>query len=71
MAIKYSERYFTTAEAAAELGVSTDSIKRYCNATPPRLKAEKVGHSWMIPKSEIERYKKTASATGRPKNISR
>jgi excisionase family DNA binding protein len=71
VAIHYTEKYFTTAQAAAKLGVDTDTVKRYCNAEPPRLRAEKVGTIWMIPESEIKRYRKEESGVGRPKNLSR
>lgn len=71
MAIKFTEKYFTTSEAAEELGVTRDTIKNYCNGDNPRLKAEKVGASWMIPLSEIRRYREHESRTGRPKNLSR
>lgn len=71
VAIKFTEDYYTTSEAAAELGISTDTVKKYCNCSPQRLKAEKVGSIWMIPQSEIDRYQNEESATGRPKNLSR
>lgn len=71
VAIKFTEPYYDTAQAAALLGVDTDTVKKYCNSKPPRLKGEKYGRSWMIPKSEIERYKREESAVGRPKNISK
>lgn len=68
VAIKFTEQYYTTAEAAELLGVNTDTVKVYCNSDPPRLKAEKIGYIWMIPESEIERYRKEKSERGRPKN---
>lgn len=69
MPITFSEKYFTTAEAAEALGVSTDTVKKYCNCEPQRIKGEKVGYIWLIPKSEVRRYLKEESATGRPKNV--
>lgn len=71
VAIKFTEKYYTTSEAAEELGVTRDTVKNYCNGDSPRIRAEKVGSSWMIPLSEIKRYKEQESSTGRPKNISR
>jgi hypothetical protein len=59
--------YLNTADAAAKLGLDTDTVKRYCNAKPPRLKGIKLGKSWLIPKAEIERYRKEESSRGRPK----
>jgi excisionase family DNA binding protein len=69
VSIKFSETYYTTAEAADLLGVKTDTVKMYCNTN--RIKGEKVGHIWMVAESEIERYKQAESSLGRPKNISR
>jgi hypothetical protein len=68
VAIKFTEKYFTTAEAAKKLGIRTDSVNKYCNSDPQRLKGEKYGHSWMIPESEVRRYLKEECHTGRPKN---
>ncbi len=67
MAVNFTEKYFTTAQAAKILRVSTDTIKKYCQE-PQRIKGEKIGHSWMIPKSAVEEYLSEESATGRPKN---
>lgn len=68
MPIKYTEKYLTTAEAAAELGLTTDTVKRYCNAPEPRIKGEKVGNGWMIPRSAIEEFKKAERDNrGRPR----
>ncbi len=69
MTITFSEKYYTTAEAADAMGVSTDTVKKYCNCKPQRLKGEKVGYIWLIPKSEVRRYLKEESDIGRPKNI--
>lgn len=71
VAIKFTEKYFTTAEAASLLGVETDTVKVYCNSDPPRIRGEKIGHIWMIPESEIKRYKREESTLGRPKNSQR
>lgn len=60
--------YLSTAQAANRLGVDTDTVKRYCNARPPRLKAIKLGNAWLIHKDEIERYRRDESSRGRPKN---
>lgn len=69
MAIKFTETYYTTAEAAELLGVATDTVKVYCNTG--RIKGEKAGHAWMVPESEIKRYKQDENAIGRPKNSQR
>jgi excisionase family DNA binding protein len=69
VAIKFTEKYYTTAQAAELLGVETDTVKVYCNTD--RIKGEKVGHIWMVPESEIKRYKQDESNLGRPKKSKR
>lgn len=69
VAILFSEKHFTTAEAAVKLGVHHDTVRKYCNLK--RIRGEKYGSSWLIPKSEIDRYLKEESHTGRPKNRGR
>lgn len=69
MAVKFTEKYFTTAEAGTEIGVTADTVKCYCNTG--RIKGEKIGNNWMIPQSEIKRYLKDESDRGRPKNVNR
>lgn len=71
VAINFTEKYLTTAQAAKILRITTDTVKRYCNQRPQRIKGEKIGHSWMIPKSAIDEYLTEESDTGRPKNRSR
>lgn len=71
MAITFSEKHYTTAQAALILRVQPATVKRYCNQYPPRIKAEKVGNSWMIPKSALDQYLRDESEYGRPKNRTR
>jgi len=47
---------FSTAEAAEFLGLDKDTLRHYCQGDTPRIKAEKIGRDWMIPKTEVERY---------------
>lgn len=68
VAINFTEKYLTTAQAAKILRVTTDTIKRYCNQDPQRIRGEKIGHSWMIPKSAIDEYLAEENELGRPKN---
>lgn len=68
MAINFTEKYFTTKQAAKILRVTPDTVKKYCNQDPPRINGEKVGRDWMIPKSEIDKYLADDNDTGRPKN---
>lgn len=68
MAINFSEKYYTTKQAAKLLHVDPDTVKRYCNAAPPKIKAEKVGRDWMIPKSSLDKYMADENELGRPRN---
>ena len=56
----------TTAEAAAELELGKDTVRGYCQGEEPRLRAEKFGRDWLIPRSEVERYKRERRDVGRP-----
>lgn len=68
MAVKIeTSEWLDTAEAGKRLGIDADTVKRYCNASPPRIKGTKFGRSWMIHKDEIARYSKEESTLGRPK----
>lgn len=71
MSINFSEKYHTTAQAAKILRIATDTVKRYCNQSPQRLRGTKVGNSWMISQSALNEYLSSESETGRPKNRSR
>lgn len=69
MPVKFSEKHFTTAQAAEQMGVTADTVKCYCNTG--RIEGEKIGNNWMIPQSEIKRYLKDENQRGRPKNMKR
>lgn len=58
--------YLTVEETAEALGLSIDSVRRYCNAKKPKLVGRKLGREWFIPKAEIERYKRERQGVGRP-----
>lgn len=58
--------FFSVDEAAVELGLTVDSVRRYCNAAKPKIFAKKIGREWFIPKSEISRYCRERNAVGRP-----
>lgn len=51
-----AERMFTTAQAAVELGLGVDAIRK--RIKDKRLKATKDGKEYKIAESEIERYKR-------------
>lgn len=68
------EKHYSTSEAAKLLRVKHDTVRRYCNADPPRIKARKLfGKTglWYIPQSEIDKYLAEESSTGRPKQAQR
>lgn len=52
------KEFLSTSEAAAFLELDKDTIRHYCQGENPRMKAEKFGRDWLIPKSEVERYAK-------------
>lgn len=58
------------ADAASALGLSPDSVRKYCNnfddGKTPSLKALQLGRDWLIHKSEIARYKRERNERGRP-----
>ena len=64
--LDFDGTFLTAREAAEALGLSEGSIRCYCNQKPPKLMGRKVGRDWMIPKAEIDRYKKERNAIGRP-----
>lgn len=64
------ETFYNTYEAGKLLGLTSDTVKRYCNADPPRI----VGHKlfgeegqWFIPQSSIDKYLTQESRLGRKK----
>lgn len=66
-----SDTFYTTAEAAVELGISQESVRKYCanyeSGKTPALKGELMGRSWFIPPKEIERYLEERKDRGRPR----
>ena len=55
----------TTAEAAAELGVTAVRVRQLCQEG--RL-GEEFGDRWVITREEIERFKQIPRINGRPKS---
>lgn len=70
MATIETRDYLNCSDAAVELGLSSDSVRRYCNnekeGKTPCLKGLQIGREWLIHKSEIARYKKERNGRGRP-----
>lgn len=67
---KLKETHYTTREAAKLLRVKQDTVKRYCNQDPPRIKAVKLfgqDGPWYIPQSAIDKYLADTNDMGRPK----
>ena len=62
------DNFFTTAEAAAELGLSTDTLKKYCQLK--RFRTEKVGRQWLVLREDIIKYQQDRREPGRPANES-
>jgi hypothetical protein len=62
--------YMNCGDAAVALGLSADSVRRYCNnfkeGKTPSLKGMQIGREWLIHKSEIARYKRERVGKGRP-----
>ncbi len=57
--------YFTTTEASELLGLDRRTVSQYCKRGI--LDAVKVGRDWLLPKSEVDRYKKERHRPGNPK----
>lgn len=70
MATIETRDYVSCSDAAALLGLSSDSVRRYCNnrkeGKTPSLHAIQIGREWLIHKSEIARYKRERVGRGRP-----
>jgi excisionase family DNA binding protein len=55
-----------TADAAEILGLTTETVKKYCQRGV--LSARKFGSSWMVLRSDIDRYRANRRPPGRPKS---
>lgn len=66
MPIQITGRYYTVEQAAELLGLTVDSVRRYCNAAEPKIRGEKLGRDWLIPEAEIKRYREERRPPGRP-----
>lgn len=61
------ENFLTTEEAAGLLGLSVDSVRRYCNDDKPKIKGKKIGRDWLISLSEVKKFQEKRRNIGRPK----
>lgn len=59
------EEYLTTKQAAQELGIREDSIRRL--ARLGKLKVKKFGYFSMFHKDDVKAYKNREETRGRPK----
>jgi len=62
-----TEKFLTTEEAAQALGLSVDSVRRYCNDINPKIIGKKIGRDWLISPAEIRKFSKGRRPQGRPK----
>ena len=62
------EGYYTTAEAAKEIGCSDAHIRNMIISG--RISSQKAGHIHMIPENEVRRIKEEPYRTGRPRKHS-
>ena len=62
--------YVNCGQAAEQLGLTSDSVRRYCNNSKegksPSLKGIQIGREWLIHKDEITRYQNDRQGRGRP-----
>lgn len=56
--------YCDTAEAATVLGLSTETVKKYCQRR--KLLSRKFGSSWLVLRADISRYQAERRPVGRP-----
>jgi len=59
-------QYMNAVQAAAVLGLSPDSVRRYCNQQPQKIAAVKFGRDWMVPVGEVDRFSLCRGDIGRP-----
>lgn len=60
-----TEDMLTTAEFAAQIKATADIVKKYCQRGAI-FGAVKAGHSWLIPRDEVARFKRNRRKRGRP-----
>jgi excisionase family DNA binding protein len=63
-----NESFFTTAQAASYLGFAEDTVRRYVYRK--LIRAQKLGKTLVISKSECDRYRKEKRSPGRQKKNS-
>lgn len=62
---RFNPKHFvTTRQAAAMLGLSAETIKKYCQKR--RFRARKIGSSWLVLLADVTRYQAERRPVGRP-----
>jgi excisionase family DNA binding protein len=58
----------TTADFAKLINSKADTVQKYCqrNIISGAVKA---GHSWLIPRDQVEKFKKNRRTRGRPPKV--
>lgn len=64
MATLETSDFLTSAQAAEQLDLSPETIRKYCQRKI--LASVKVGRDWLVYRSEIKRYKRERQPIGRP-----
>lgn len=67
MSIINTDDYFTTPQAASRLGLTADSVKKYCQRG--RIVATWIGNQWLIHRREIARYKRSRRPYNRKESL--
>jgi excisionase family DNA binding protein len=57
----------TTADAAIELEIKPDSVKKLCQRGV--LPATKVGRDWLIDRNDLDQYKLIRRTPGQPRKV--
>jgi hypothetical protein len=64
--------FLTCSQAAKALRLTPDTVRQYCNNAKrdrtPTLDALHIGRDWLIPKTEVARYKRDRQRPGRPES---
>jgi excisionase family DNA binding protein len=69
MPVINTDKHLSTVEFAEALGLSPQSVQRYC--WTGTISAKKIGRDWLIPVSEVERYRReNLNRRGRPSSSS-
>lgn len=73
MATINTDEFYTTDEAAKKIGrITLESLRRYClnfwEGKTPAIENTRMGRVYLIPKKEVDRFKKERQRPGRPRH---